>query len=157
MKCYHLSHLARLKPARGQKNPATSFSPWKIWTKVRPPHLSGSTTRGCENSRGIGFFRSDTRKSRPIQEKLDPAEKPSSTLLISNLPQYDYSLVNIEYCKIHRGINQKLVQILSEPIKIKQTRLDEIVLLTNTKIQIEETCSSNLPLFGVWWQYNYLH
>jgi hypothetical protein len=95
------------------------------------PHLSGSTTRGCENSRGTSFFWSDTGKSHP-------AEKPSSTLLISNLPQYDYPLVKIEYCKIHKDVNQKLVQILSEPIKIKHTRLDEIVLLTNTKIQIEE-------------------
>jgi hypothetical protein len=33
------------------------------------------------------------------------------------------------------------MQILSEPIKIKHTRLDKIILLTNTKFQLEETCS----------------
>jgi hypothetical protein len=66
-----------------------------------------------------------------------------------NPPLDYYPLVKIEYSKIHNGVIQYLVKILIEPIKIKHTRLDEIVLLTNTKIQLGETCSFNLPIFGV--------
>jgi hypothetical protein len=69
-------NLHRLKPARGQKKPATGLFQRKVRTKFWPPHLRGSTTRGSENPRGIGFFRPGTRKSRPVQANDVKAGKP---------------------------------------------------------------------------------